>query len=293
MATRVAGDAGEVGMKRFLTTAFYLSLSIMGLNFFVIALFVTAQVLAGQVSGDQLINVLRVLTGRAFLAVPDAEYKEWQAFRADKEKARLELREQLGTELDRRNAGRRADESVADLQSKLAIATAQLDDARDEVLGVRRQVEQLKQAVDKQQRMFRDEVARQAAVEMDRITRHFRTIVPDIDSTNMARVLEDLGTDEAVRMMRDRFPATYAAEVFDDLSPEARTAILPRLDNKFHDVPAEQLARMWTDRQYGATEIAMYLTNNMTAMHALGTFLALPPQVREELASLLLTTRAP
>ena len=278
-------------MKRLLSSALYILLSIMGLNFLVIALFLLAQYMAGRVDGRQFANVARVLAGRAMPIEDPETYKRFLAVEADEAKYREELVRQYGSVAEGEEAARAARQVQADLQDKLAIAVAQLNDAANETLGVRRQVEELKTAIERQQRMFRDEVARRAAVEMDAQTRRFRAIMANTDAANTARLLEGLSPDEAARMMREHFPPDYSAEVSDEMRPEAWQAIFPKIENPYAGVTPEQIVRMWTDRQYGAAEMAVHL-RNMNAVQALSVFLALPPALRDDLGPLLVNPQA-
>ena len=277
-------------MKR-LTSLLYIMLSILALNFLIIIGFIGINSYTGRIEVAQLGNIARVLTGTAhFAAMDSAGYNEYQRFLVDKDALIKDMREKYGS-IETQDAQRIAAQTeLAVLRDKLGIATDQLASSRRETENVRRDVQALQRRLERQQMAFREEVARQAAVEIDRITKNFRKMVPQIDAGATARILNQMIPDEAARHIRDNFTSDYAAEVMNEIDeafPDKAALLWPKLENKYAGSPADAIARLWTAGNFSAAEMAMYM-HNMNSSQALATYLALPPSLRETLTPLLM-----
>lgn len=279
---------------RFLSTVFYMILSILGLSVISLGSLIAVQYYRGKVSGRDLHSIMRVIGGTHRIIIPSEQYNRYAEFAKDEEKARAELELNRGLPETRVPPAMRAQEAQAALQANIDVQNRLLDEQKRIIENLRGEVEAEKRQVENLQRSLSQERQKVATVDADAATAKLRKTLADLDAENVALFLTDIvrdpsqgGTTEAARIIRDHLKADYAAEVLGEMPALERQRVLPLLENQFAGVPPEAVVRIFTDRRMGPGEMMVYLMQ-MNPAQALGVYLRLPPGLQEQLSPQLL-----
>lgn len=280
-------------IKRFIRTTFYIVLSILGLSYFSLLLFIGAQVARGQVAPSQLVNVLRVIDGQRMFSMPSKDFDEYREFVKDKDALRARMREEYGPP-DARAPGAQVLAGERQLlEESLAVARSELRQAKDDVLGAQREVKRLQDLLTSERALFANDVAREAAVRESEMRRRFAALVPSFDAAAMGEMIDRMPADEAARWVREYMPADFAAEALGELPLESRLRIVPLVENPNAGLDPQAAARLFSQRRaiegtyaMGPREIYQRL-RQMNAAQAMATASYLPEELRREVEAFI------
>lgn len=282
---------------RFLSTIFYMVLTIAALNFFFLLSLVGYQYFSGQVKADDLLGMLRILGGNQRVIMPSAEFDRYQEYLKDEEKVRAELDQKRGQPMTRETVDMRVKESEQVLRENLDVVNKLLVDEKKRVEDVRKEVEARKTEVQGLKKALDEEKLKNAMVEKDAVTAKLRKTLAEMDAGDIATYLSEIirdpsqgGPVEAARIVRDHLKADYSAEVLGEMRPEDRQKILPLLENKYAGVPPEAVVSMFKTQKMSPGEELGYLLQ-MNPQQALGVYLRLPEADREQMAPKLLNPK--
>lgn len=279
---------------RFLSTGFYMLLSVLGLSVISLGGLIGVQYMRGKITGRDLHSVLRVIGGTHRIIIPSDVYERYIEYAKDEKAAREELQRYRALPESRVPPGMRDQEAQAALQSQLEVQTRILDDQKQIIERLRADVEAEKRQVGNLQRSLNDERQKNAIVERDEATAKLRKTLTEMDAGDIALFLTDIVRDpsqggpvEAARIMRAHLKADYSAEVLGEMAAPERQRILPLLENQFAGVPPDAVVKIFNDNKLGPGEIMVYLMQ-MNPSQALGVYLRLPANVQEQLSPQLL-----
>jgi len=287
-------------MKRLLTTAFYIVLSIAGLNFFALAGIVGIQAARGKFTMDDAENILRVLGGRQRYVIPSTDFEEFQAFLQNREVFYRELENLRGLPETRVPAALAAAEAIRILNERDANSRKFLADEQERVQEVRREVDAQKTQLVALRKALDEERAKNAIVELDAMTQNLRRMLAALEEDNLAVYLTEIvrdpsrgGEKEAARIMRMHLTPRRQADVLDAIAesdPDVMQRIVPLLENLYAGVPPDAVVVLFRERPsgpVGPAEMRAYLIQ-MNSEQALGVYLRLDAREREALAPFLL-----
>lgn len=279
---------------RFLSTAFYMLLSILGLSVISLAALVGVQYFRGKVSVRELHSILRVIGGTERIMIPEPEYQEYLAFKRDKDKARAELELNRGLPETREPAAMRAQEAQTALQDNLDVYNRILENSKAQMEALRQEIEAQKLQVENLKRALDDERKKNAIVDKDLATQKLRKTLSEMDAGDIATFLTQVvrdpsqgGPTEAARIMRDHLKADFSAEVLGEMPVPERQMVIPLLENRFAGVPPQAVVKIFSDQRMSAGEIMVYMSQ-MTPSQALGVYLRLPQTVQEQISPQIL-----
>jgi hypothetical protein len=282
-------------MKRLLATAFYIALSIAGLNFFAVAGVIGIQAARGKFTADDAGNILRVLGGQQRYVIPSDAYGRFRTFLEDEKAAHGELDQYRGPPNVRVPTALEAAEQIRTLEESLANYKKLLEDEKGRVLEVRREVEAQKAQLEALRRNLDAERARNVIVELDELTRQLRATLSAIEAENMAEYLTRMvrdpssgGEAEAARIVRAHMQPRRRAEILDEIQDrDVVQGIIPLLESQFAGVPADAVVALFRQREMGPAEKRAHLMR-MNPEQAFGVYLRLDARERDALAPFLL-----
>ncbi len=279
---------------RFLSTGFYMLLSILGLSVISLGGLIAVQHIRGKVGTQDLRGIMRVIGGTHRLIIPTDSYDRYLEFAKDEKAANEELQKNRALPESRVPPGLRDQEARAALQSQLDVQTRLLDDQKKAVERLRGEVEAEKSQVGLLQSALNDERQKNATVEQDEATAKLRKTLGEMDAGDIATFLTDVvrdpsqgGPSEAARIIRAHLKADYSAEVLAAMPPPERQRVIPLLENQFAGVPPDAVVKIFTDSKMGPGEMMVYMMR-MNPDQALGVYLRLPPNLQEQMAPQLL-----
>ncbi|MCC8180256.1 MAG: hypothetical protein LIP23_05010 [Planctomycetes bacterium] len=279
---------------RFLSTLFYMLLSILGLSVISLGGLITVQYFRGKITGTDLHSIMRVIGGTHRIIIPSDVYDRYSAYAADEERAYAELTQNRGLPETRVPAVMRAQEATQQLQENLEVAYRLLANEKRVVEEVRAEVEAQKQQVADLRRALNDERQKNLTVEMDEATRKLRQTIGEMDAGDIATFLNQIildpsrgGPTEAARIIRNHLSSDFSAEVLGEMGAAERQQVIPLLENRFAGVPPDAVVQIFTDNNLSPGEQLTYLMQ-MNPQQALGVYLRLPPAVQERIAPQLL-----
>ncbi len=279
---------------RFLSTGFYMLLSILGLSVISLGGLIGAQFYRGKLSAGDLHSIMRVIGGTDRIMIPNDSYTRYLEFAKDEEKARAELELNRGLPETRVPAAMRAREAQQAQQDNLDVQNRLLDEQKKLVEQLRGEVDAQKRQVETLLRSLDNEREKNALVEKDATTANLRKMLSEMDAGVIAQYLTDVirdpsqgGPTEAARVMREHLKADFTAEVLAAVPQQERQRVLPLLENRFAGVPPEAVVRLFNDQKMSAGEMLVYMMQ-MNPNQALGVYLRLPANVQEQMSPQLL-----
>ncbi len=279
---------------RFLSTGFYMLLSILGLSVISLGGLIGAQYVRGKITARDLHSIMRVIGGTHRIIIPEASYERYVEFARDEAAALAELQKNRALPESRVPPGLRDQEAQAALQSQLEVQTRLLDEQKKVIERLRTDVEAEKTQVGDLQRSLDDEREKNALVARDEATAKLQKTLAEMDAGDIAQFLTDVirdpsqgGPVEAARIVRNHLKADYSAEVLGEMGAPERQRVLPLLENQFAGVPPDAVVKIFTDQKMGAGEMMAYLMQ-MNPNQALGVYLRLPASVQEQMTPQLL-----
>ncbi len=275
---------------RFLSTAFYMLLSILGLSVISLGGLIGVQIYRGKLAPADLHMILRVIGGTHRIMIPNDAYNRYLAFAKDEDKARAELELNRGLPETRVPAAMRAQEAMETQQNNLEVLNRLLANEKAVVEKVRAEVEAQKKLVGDLRRALDDEKKKNLIVELDAATLKLRKMLSEMDAGDIGVFLSTIirdpsrgGPTEAARIVRDHLKADFAAEVMGEMPQQDRQEVIPLVENRFAGVPADAVVKIFADNKLSAGEIMTYMTQ-MNPTQALGVYLRLPPAQQEQIA---------
>jgi hypothetical protein len=279
---------------RFLSTGFYMLLSILGLSVITLGGLIGVQYARGKIGKQDLHSIMRVIGGTHRVIIPSDAYDRYLAFAKDEKAANEELQRNRALPESRVPPGLRDQEARAALQSQLDVQTRLLDDQKMSIERLRGDVEAEKRQVGVLQSALNDERRKNALVDQDEATAKLRKTLTEMDAGDIALFLTDVvrdpsqgGPAEAARIMRAHLTADYSAEVRAAMPPPERQRVIPLLENQFAGVPPDAVVKIFTDSMMGPGEMMVYMMR-MNPDQALGVYLRLPANLQEQMAPQLL-----
>ncbi|MDR1613736.1 MAG: hypothetical protein LBT97_13280 [Planctomycetota bacterium] len=279
---------------RFLSTAFYMTLSILGLSVISFLGLIGVQYFRGKINPRDLHSVLRVIGGTHRIIITSEQYERFVEFSKDEEAARRELDAKRGLPEMRVPAVMRAQETEAAQRDNLEALNRLLAAERQKVEQVRAEAEAQKLQADNLQRALDDEKEKNLIVGMDAATRKLRDTLAGMDAEDVAAFLTAIVLDpsqggpvEAARIIRDHLQSDFSAEVLTEMPPQERQRVIPLLENRFAGVPPIAVAQIFLDNQLSPGEQLAYL-RQMNPQQALGVYLRLPQNIQKQIAPQLL-----
>lgn len=275
-------------MKGLGRIAFYMLLSILGLSYLTLLLFIGAQMGMGKVTTAQLVNILRVLDGQVLMTLPSTELEEYEAFKKDRAALQASTAAEFGRP-DVLRAGRQELQATeSQLRDTLAVTRAELSQAKEDVLTARREVDGLRAQLASERALFASQVAKEAAVQDARAREAYTRIIPAMDAGALGEMLERMAPDEGARMLREYIPGDIAAEIMGDLPVDVRLRLLPLVENPNAGMSPQAAATLFAQRRaiegtyaMGPLEIYQNL-RRMNAAQAMTTRALLPEDLRGE-----------
>ncbi len=279
---------------RFLSTGFYMLLSILGLSVISLGGLIGVQFYRGKLSAGDLHSIMRVIGGTDRIMIPGDAYERYLEFAKDEEKARAELELNRGLPETRVPAAMRAREAQQAQQENLDVQNRLLEEQKSLVSRLRGEVDAQKRQVETLLRSLDNEREKNALVEKDATTANLRKMLSEMDAAIVAQYLTDVirdpsqgGPTEAARVMRDHLKADFNAEVLAVIPQQERQRVLPLMENRFAGVPPDAVVRMFTDQKMSAGEMLVYM-QQMNPNQALGVYLRLPANMQEQMSPQLL-----
>lgn len=279
---------------RFLSTGFYMLLSILGLSVISLGGLIGVQFYRGKLSAGDLHSIMRVIGGTDRIMIPGDAYERYLEFAKDEEKARAELELNRGLPETRVPAAMRAREAQQAQQENLDVQNRLLEEQKSLVSRLRGEVDAQKRQVETLLRSLDNEREKNALVEKDATTANLRKMLSEMDAGVIAQYLTDVirdpsqgGPTEAARVMREHLKADFTAEVLAAIPQQERQRVLPLLENQFAGVPPDAVVRIFTDRKMSAGEMLVYMMQ-MNPNQALGVYLRLPANIQEQMSPQLL-----
>lgn len=279
---------------RFLSTGFYMLLSILGLSVISLGGLIGVQYFRGKITAGDLHSIMRVIGGTHRIIIPNDAYTRYTEFAKDEAAAYAELQRNRALPESRVPPGLRDQEAQAALQSQLEVQTRLLDDQKKVIERLRADVEAEKRQVGNLQRSLNDERQKNALVEKDEATAKLRKTLTEMDAGDIALFLTDVVRDpsqggpvEAARIIRNHLKADYSAEVLGEMPAPERQRVLPLLENQFAGVPPDAVVKIFTDGKMGPGEMMVYMMQ-MNPSQALGVYLRLPSNIQEQMSPQLL-----
>ena len=279
---------------RFLSTAFYMLLSILGLSVISLITLIGVQYFRGKVSGGDLHSIFRVIGGTHRIMIPNQAYERYVEFAKDEDKARAELESNRGVPESRDPPGMRAKEAQETQQASLEVQNRLLDDQKRVIENLRGEVDAQKRQVQSLVKALDDERQKRATVEADEATAKLRKTLSEMDAGDIGLFLTQIirdpsqgGPPEAARIIRQHLKADFAAEVLGEMPAPERQRVIPLMENQYAGVPPEAVVKLFADNKMSPGEIMIYM-QQMNPTQALGVYLRLPPAVQEQISPQLL-----
>lgn len=281
---------------RYLATAFYMILSILGLSVISLGGLIGIQLARGKISGSDLHSVLRVIGGTHRIVVPNPVFDRYMAFAKDEEQARAELAQVRSVPVSREPPALRAKEAQEEQQTNLQVQNRLLDEQKRIIADLRGQVEAQKTQVENLLRMLDEERKKDAIVEKDANTAKLRKTLAEMDAGDIALFLSQIvrdhsqgGPTEAARIIRDHLRPDFSAEVLGEMPAPDRQQVIPLLENRFAGVPPDAVVKIFVDNKLSPGEIMVYMMQ-MTPAQALGVYLRLPTVLQDQISPQVLRT---
>ncbi len=279
---------------RFLSTIFYMVLSILGLSVISLGGLIGVQLFRGKITATDLHGIMRVIGGTHRIIIPSDQYTRFRDYMQDEQAARAELEANRGLPETRVPAAMRAQETQATQQENLEVLNRLLAAEKKAVEDVRAEVETQKAQVANLKRALESEREKNAIVDRDAATQKLRDMLAEMDAGNIAEFLTEVSLDpsqggpgEAARIIRDHLTPEFSAEVLGEMPATERQKVIPLLENRYAGVPPAAVVQMFADAGMGAGEQLVYMLQ-MNPRQALGVYLRLPPAVQEQIAPTLL-----
>lgn len=279
---------------RFLSTVFYMILSILGLSVISLGALIGIQIYRDKISTTDLHSIMRVIGGTHRVIIPSDQYDRFIDYSKDEDAARAELDLIRGVPETRVPAAMRAREAQASQQENLEVLNRLLAQEKKNVEDVRSEVEAQKVQVASLQRALNNEREKNAIVERDSATQKLRNMLAEMDAGNIAEFLTQIcldpslgGPPEAARIIRNHLQADFSAEVLGEMPATERQKVIPLLENRFAGVPPDAVVAIFTDNNMGAGEQLIYL-QQMNPQQALGVYLRLPTETQEQMTPLIM-----
>lgn len=279
---------------RFLSTAFYMILSILGLSVISLGALIGIQIYRDKITTTDLHSIMRVIGGTHRVIIPSDQYDRFIDYSKDEDAARAELDLIRGVPETRVPAAMRAREAQASQQENLEVLNRLLAQEKKNVEDVRSEVEAQKIQVASLQRALNNEREKNAIVERDSATQKLRNMLAEMDAGNIAEFLTQISLDpslggppEAARIIRNHLQADFSAEVLGEMPATERQKVIPLLENRFAGVPPDAVVAIFADNNMGAGEQLIYL-QQMNPQQALGVYLRLPTETQEQMTPLII-----
>ncbi|MDR3210664.1 MAG: hypothetical protein LBU79_01960 [Planctomycetota bacterium] len=275
---------------RFISTGFYMALSILGLSTISFLVLLGVQLQRGEITPQDLHSVMRLFGGGSRIIIPNDQYQRFLEYSRDEALAREELELNRGLPETRVPAIMRTQETLAVQQENLAVLNRLLASQKTEIENVRSEVEAQKIQVTNLTRALNNEREKNATVERDAATVKLRNMLAEMDAGNIGEFLTQVcldlslgGPQEAARIVRDHLSPDFSAEVLGEMPASERQKIIPLLENRFAGVPPDAVVKIFADNQMSAGEQIVYMMQ-MTPQQALGVYLRLPATIQEQVA---------
>ena len=279
---------------RYVSTAFYMLLSILGLSVISLITLIGVQYFRGKVTGGDLHSIFRILGGTHRIVIPNQAYERYLEFAKDETKAREELEMNRGIPETREPLGIRAKEAQETQQANLEVQQRLLDDQKRINEGLRAEVDAQKRQVQSLIKALDDERQKKATVEKDETTIKLRKTLSEMDAGDIGLFLSQIirdpsrgGPTEAARILREHLKSDFAAEVLGEMTAPDRQQVIPLMENRYAGVPPEAVVKMFTDAKMSPGEMMIYM-QQMNPTQALGVYLRLPAAVQEQISPQLL-----
>ncbi len=279
---------------RFMSTMFYMLLSILGLSVISLGGLIAVQYYRGKITVRDLHSILRVIGGTHRIIIPEDTYNRYLEFAKDEDAARAELERNRGLPETRVPAAMRSQEELQRQQANLEVLNRLLEEQKRLIAQLRGEVDAEKRAVESVKKALDDERQKNALVEKDAATQKLRKTLSEMDAGDVALFLTQVirdpsqgGPVEAARIFRDHLKADYSAEVLGEMLPADRQQVIPLLENQYAGVPPDAVVKLFTDKKMSSGEMLVYM-RQMSPSQALGVYLRLPVPVQEQISPVLL-----
>jgi flagellar motility protein MotE (MotC chaperone) len=276
------------------STAFYIFLSVMALNYISLLMLIGWQYYNKQIGGKDLLEMAQVLVGNRKYTMPNKDYQRYQEFLADEQKFMDKLNLEKGKPSIRvpaaeaaREAEKIQQENAETLRRLLEAEQKRLAELRDEVEGKKKQLELLDSLIVTRK-------TENAKTELDADRENLKKAIAGMDAADLANFLQAhiqrSGKEEVARYMRQLMKPRQITEVLTEMDPGTRQQILPILENKYAGWSPEALVREWTNPKsknfLTPSEIALYLAQ-MPAPKAFAVYSQLNPIIQAKVIPLL------
>ncbi len=275
---------------RFLSTMFYMLLSILGLSVISLGGLIAVQYMRGKVSGRDLHSIMRVIGGTHRVIIPSDQYERFVEFSRDEVAARQELEQNRGLPETRVPQQMRAIEAQQAQQANLDVLNRLLEDQKNIIEQLRADVESQKRQVQDVRRALDTEREKNAIVARDAATAKLQKTLSEMDAGDIGTFLTEIirdpsqgGPNEAARIIREHLKADFSAEVLGEMPVAERQRVMPLLENQFAGVPPDAVVKIFTDNRMSPGEMMVYLLQ-MNPTQALGVYLRLPSTIQDQMS---------
>lgn len=284
--------------QSFVSSVFYILLSVLALNFIAIALFIVAQWRLGHVTPEDLLNVAWVLVGERKYALNVEEFEEYKRLRdMNEDEMRIKELEEGGAETQARTA-RALDQQRRQLELEVERAQQIVRQHEEDLVALRASIEGLKNTAAEEQEKLDLLKSERTKVELSERQKKLQTILSGMDAEQLANyfglVMEQVaGPEEVARMMLTHLPSNLSSEVLANMPVQQVRQIIPLLENEYADMTPESIVTLWTTpntKDYKIPKQIAFFMKKMPVSKAFTVFTLLPPRIRAELVPLLRTT---
>lgn len=276
--------------------AFYMLMSIMGLNFLVLMVVIAFQYGMGKIDKKDLVDMAMVLRGSHKFVMESDELERYRDYRERESELRDLLEKRIGTPYTQETEAMAKDEAVKSLKSNLDAAMILIKKEQQRVAETRQQVELLKTALSAERKKLTDEETRVlTAAQSDSMKKLVKTLA-NMDAADIAEHLSAIvnspeqgkGPGEAARILRMHISPDQSAEILGEMkNPLDRQKILPLLENKYAGMKPASIIQSFEANKISIPERRQYLMQ-MNSGQALSTYLQMPRRIQEQLVPSLL-----
>lgn len=289
----------QPGSESFVTQLLNFVVYLIALNALLAVIFVVGMHQLGNVTKDDLIQMVQVLTGERAYTMTTAERAEFDELKKAEERREALAKEIKGDEQIQRLTA----QGVRDMEDKVKkdreIYETMVSRQNKVLENLRATIEARKTELKREEEKLTRAKQQRTA---DAISAERKSLVNTLQSTEAEALAEVFtrwlrnrgdGLEEVSRYMRNYIEPAKRAEIFAAMTTEDVGKILPRLENIYADRPPAEVKKLWTtpgtEHTKNFPQMAEYL-RNMSTVQAFSIFRLFSPEDRAKLVPLLLSS---
>lgn len=292
---KVSAPAPLPNRPSFLNNAFYITMSVMALNF--LALVTILAVLLGTktITQNDLYDIAQVLIGNHKYVLSKEQIREYDALKKERDEQERKLTAAQGSKSTRDASASASMDIKKELEEKIRALRDLRQQHENTLVGLREQIETAKKDYLKEQQKLKDWQKEVTKAELSENFQKTKKILLAMDPQQIAnyflQILPTAGASEIARIVRRYLTPEISAEVFGLIPEREFRKIFPVIENRYADMSPAAVAKAWTTpgtEDYKSTEqIAQYL-KHMTVTEAFTIFTLLDPKIRANLVQFLI-----